>query len=376
MTALAAEPEMSILVFVLGDQRFEGKNWANVAIADDQIRWSPFSGAGNNWASVVAQSVDAAGGQGWVTELAGPTGSYAEQVRLQVQNGNFATEEDRLAADELLAALDAHPYMTRLYTRLSAEEMSSDPVLGRTALGDVSNVHQLSRFVNGEDMCVDRTSTNPCDFSTCGAGGLCRPVTADNGQGVSPLPVAGCACVPGATARATFAPDGTPTVICQDGRMSFLNPGDRETPDADVVPDACAGFDCGEHGQCTAMNMTPTCVCDQGYVALGSIAQDGTRSVSCVTPDEAVPADFYDKRLPALSQLGGGRTVDVPDVMTPDSPDPGTSGAGFPMPRGSGGSGGGGCSLGRASGAGPGGWALALALGAVATRRRRRFAAR
>jgi len=381
MTALAAEPEMSILVFVLGDQRFEGKNWPNVAVADDQIRWSPyavFSGNGNNWASLVAQSVDAAGGQGWVTELAGATANYAEQVRLQVEGGNFATDEDRLAADELLAALTAHPYMTRLYTRLSAEEMSSDPVLGRTSLGDVSNVHQLSRFVNGEDMCVDITSTNPCDFSTCGAGGLCRPVTADAAN-TSAAPIAGCACVPGATARATFAPDGTPTVICQDGRMSFLNAGDRETPDADVVPDACAGFDCGEHGQCTAVNMTPTCVCDQGYVAVGSIDESGTRSVSCVTPDEAVPTSFYDKRLPALSELGGGRTVDVPSVMptvpepTPEDPEP-TPNAGFPMPRSNGStSSGGGCNLGNgSSGAGStsGAWWLA-GLGAVALRRRR-----
>jgi len=372
MTALAAEPEMSILAFVLADQRFEGKNWPNVEIADDQIRWSPYSvfgGNGNNWASLVAQSVDAAGGQGWVTELAGPTANYAEQVRLQVEGGNFATDEDRLAADELLAALTAHPYMTRLYTRLSAEEMSSDPVLGRTSLGDVSNQHQLSRFVNGEDMCIDMTSTDPCDFSTCGAGGLCRPVTQYSDRNAITPPVAGCACVPGATARATFAPDGTPTVICQDGRMSFLNAGDRETPDADVVPDACAGYDCGEHGQCTAMNMTPTCVCDQGYVAVGTIDGSGTRRMSCVTPDEPVPTSFYDKRLPALSELGGGRTVDIPSVM-PATPEP--TSEDFPMPRSSGASSGG-CSVAAGTcetGAPGAGWLLA-ALGAATARRRR-----
>jgi hypothetical protein len=224
------------------------------------------------------------------------------------------------------------------------------------------------------------TSTNPCDFSTCGAGGLCRPVTTDAAN-PSAAPVAGCACVPGATARATFAPDGTPTIICQDGRMSFINAGDRETPDADVVPDACAGFDCGEHGQCTAMNMTPTCVCDQGYVAVGNIDENGTRSVSCVTPDEAVPTSFYDKRLPPLSELGGGRSVDVPSVMpepTPDYTDP-TPSTGFPMPRGNGNASnsGGGCNMGGgALETGPG-WALAVALGALgAMSARRRQAAR
>ena len=41
MTALAAEPEMSIVAFVLADTRFEGKNWPNLEIADDQSATSP-----------------------------------------------------------------------------------------------------------------------------------------------------------------------------------------------------------------------------------------------------------------------------------------------------------------------------------------------
>lgn len=113
----------------------------------------------------MAQAVDEAGGTGWVTEFAGPSASYAEQVRAQVQDGNFATEDDAAAAVELLAALEAHPYLTRLYTRLSAEEMTSDPVLGRSSLGDVAREHQLSRVVDGIDQCSEdaRVSTDPCD---------------------------------------------------------------------------------------------------------------------------------------------------------------------------------------------------------------------
>jgi hypothetical protein len=351
MTALAAEPEMSIVTFVLADTRFESKNWPNLDVSDDRIRYNPFayyaSSVSTNWASLVAQSVDAAGGQGWVTEFAGPSASYAEQVRAQVQNGNFGTEDDAAAAAELLAALEGHPYLTRLYTRLSAEEMTSDPVFGRSALGDVVRTHQLSRVVEGIDQCSDeaRESTDPCDFATCGAGGLCRTVStpnpsagATNGPSAD-LTFAACACVPGATARVTLAPDGSPTIICQDGRMSFLNAGDRETEDADVLPDACAGYDCGEHGQCTAMNLTPTCVCDQGFVAVGSVDAKGARRVRCAEPDDAVPAAFYDKRLPGLPvDLPGGRDVGVPQVTppvsTPAVPTELEPTAAFPMPRG------------------------------------------
>lgn len=85
---------------------------------------------------------------------------------------------------------------------------------------------QLSRIVNGVDQCsMDGSgSTDPCDFATCGAGGFCRAVPAsDVGLVGAPAAlVAGCACLPGATARPTFAPDGSGTVICQDGRLSFL----------------------------------------------------------------------------------------------------------------------------------------------------------
>ncbi|HKO90028.1 MAG TPA: DUF2330 domain-containing protein, partial [Polyangiaceae bacterium] len=179
MTALAAEPEMSIVVFVLGERRFEAKNWNNVEVPDNLIRYNPFVYSfpiATNWPQLVAKEVDAAGGQGWVTEFAGASANYAEQVRNQVQSNNFGTDEDREAARALLTALEAHPYLTRLYTRVSAEEMVSDPLFGQSSLGDVDGEHQLSRIVEGVDQCSEdlRQSTDPCDFTTCGAAGLCR----------------------------------------------------------------------------------------------------------------------------------------------------------------------------------------------------------
>ncbi len=394
MTALAAEPEMSIVVFVLAAQRFEGKNWPNLEIADDQIRYNPFSFSfpvQTNWSKLVAQAVDSAGGQGWVTELAGASEPYASLIRNQIEGG-FLAPDVAEAATQLLASLEAHPYLTRLYTRLSAEEMTSDPVLGLSAAGDVDNDHQLSRFVDGVDQCSmdGSVSTDPCDFATCGAGGFCRAVpAADTGMGGAPAAlVAGCACLPGATARPTFAPDGSPTVICQDGRLSFLNPGDRESDAAEVLPDACAGFSCGDNGQCVAMNMTPTCVCDQGFVAVSTGA---ARGMTCLQPPELVPASFYEGRLPALpAELPGGREVTLTepepmpapgDVGGDDEPaaaDPEPPGT-FPMPRTNPdlamtrSASSGGCDLGTAPpGSALATWLSALALAALGRRRFRR----
>jgi len=328
MTALAAEPEMSVLAFVLGSQRYEGKNWPNLEIPGDQLRHDPFLPSQTNWSTLVAKAVDEAGGQGWVTEYAGPSSTYAESLRAQLENGDLPTPEARQSMQELLSVLERYPYLTRLYTRLSAEEMTLDPILGQSALGEVSGQHPLAGRVPGIEQCTDEASaTDPCDFTTCGAAGLCRTTNtyASNGQAIP-----GCACLPGATARTTLAPDGSPTVLCQDARLSFLNPGDRERVDFETLPDVCASFSCGEHGQCLTMNLTPTCLCEQGFVATASLADDGTRQMTCVEPLTRVPLEFYQARLPALpEQLPGGREVrrsappPAPEDDTPDLPNAG-----------------------------------------------------
>jgi len=85
------------------------------------------------------------------------------------------------------------------------------------------------------------------------------------------------------------------------------------------------------------MNLTPTCVCDQGYVAVGSVSDTGARSMNCVKPGELVPAAFYSNSLPALPEaLPGGREVVLtePQPMAAPgvTPEPVVN-ADFPMPR-------------------------------------------
>ncbi|WP_437840210.1 DUF2330 domain-containing protein [Sorangium sp. So ce1153] len=311
LTAIAAEPEMGITVMLLGDRRYGPANWPDVEIDDDQIVWrSDAWPVQTNWTALVARGVDEAGGRGFVTEMSGPTASIAEQVR-----NTMTSDEAQVAArDALLPLLEGNATITRLYTRLSPEEMTVDPIFRRTDGPEVSNVRVLPRHVEGRDLCevapgADAAGASPCDFAACGAGGLCRVVEVAGGA----QPVAACACVPGTTARTTFDPSGRPTVTCQDLRMSFLNPGDRALPDAPPLADPCATFDCGPHGECVPMNMTPTCRCSTGYVAVGDIADDGSRETTCVLPDEPVPASFYDGRVPPLpDSLPGGRPVDVP----------------------------------------------------------------
>jgi hypothetical protein len=336
MTALAAEPEMSIVTFILAGQRYEGKNWPQLEISDEQIHYNPYVAfpRATNWSALVAGAADAAGGQGWVTEYAGPSASYADLLRPALQTGIFPSLEDQSSAEQLLDALQRYPYLTRLYTRLSAEEMSTDPVFGRSALGDVSRLHTLSRVVADIDQCSsDVYETDPCAFTSCGAAGLCRPVLPELiPNGIGTTAPAGCACLPGATARTTLGAYGRPAIICQDGRFSFMNPGDRETQNVEALPDPCAGFDCG-HGQCVSMNLSPTCVCDLGYVAVGSVDPQGVRGTRCVKPQAPVPPSFYETRLAPLPDgVPAGREVNVPDPLPAREDDAPGEAVAFAMP--------------------------------------------
>jgi hypothetical protein len=349
ITSVAAEPEMGILVFVLADRRYETKNWPEVEVDEADVVMDPETRR-TNWAALVAQAVDAAGGQGFHTELAEPTDEYVWLL----ENSFVQDEEQEEARDALLPLLQGHAYMTRLYTRLSAEEMTSDPLFGRApdSAGDVGRFRMIpapegmcdSWFDGGESRPV-----KPCELATCGAGGLCRDVETDDGTLVE-----ACACVPGATARTTFDPEGRVTVVCQDMRMSFLNPGDRATPEEAPLTDPCVGYDCGPGGECVAMNMTPTCRCDVGWVARGWIDDAGDRQTRCAEPVEPVPYDFYTQRLADLpDELPGGRAV---TVVEPD----------LPTVRG------GGCAVAPMSGAAVSGLAWLWLWGLVAVVRRRR----
>lgn len=301
LTALAAEPEMGILVTVLGDQRYEPANWPSLSISDAEISYDPWNvwgGNGTNWDALVARKVDEAGGQGFVTELAGSTAPFLELVR----NSPVNDETQEAAQAALIALLENSPYMTRLYTRLSPEEMSSDPLFRRSEGGDVAREHTLSRYVDGVDMCPssgEQPPVEPCDFATCGAGGLCR----QDDQGNT-----GCACVAEATARPTVGLYGSAAVVCQDARMSFVNPGDVDNITGGIIADPCLATSCGDHGRCVAVNLTPTCSCDRGFIAVA----DGQGRATCVVPTEEVPADFYARSLPEPANPGRSLVVPPP----------------------------------------------------------------
>jgi hypothetical protein len=211
LTAVAANDDMGVLVWLLGEERGVPFNYYSLELNEAYVNW--FS-AGTNYASVVTQAADEAGGQGFVTEFAGSSDALKDQIWAPAQEQQWAalrsmafssfgelyqtvsanysgysgfwdalapalilpegvTAEDfrscpncyafELSPSRLFDGLEEHviepmrsmqqlltsrPVMTRLYTTMSAMEMTEDPLFTFNAdLPLVSNVHTAERVI-------------------------------------------------------------------------------------------------------------------------------------------------------------------------------------------------------------------------------------
>lgn len=102
-TAVAANPDMGIKVWVLGSARAVPETYLHLELNEARINWfSP----GSNYDDVVSAAADEAGGQGFVTEQAGPAGAYAEAAYASweednwevLRTGQFSSLQDFLEA--------------------------------------------------------------------------------------------------------------------------------------------------------------------------------------------------------------------------------------------------------------------------------------
>ena len=217
-TALATQPDMGILVWVLGPSRAIPANYRDLELNEALINWlSP----GSTYDAVVTRAANEAGGQGFVTEMAGAAAPLADVIWSEDEAARWAalraetwtgregelvfriaelaaldgvpgvltaalTIPDGVSEDQFFACLGCYvdaseadlpgvepaalldavqadvidpmvdtralfiesPYMTRLYTTMSADEMTVDPIFDfNDTLGDYSNVHEAERII-------------------------------------------------------------------------------------------------------------------------------------------------------------------------------------------------------------------------------------
>ena len=213
-TAVAANPDMGVMVWVLGEHRAVPINYKGLELNEALIDWRT---AGSNYNRVVIAAADEAGGQGFVTERAGRSEDYrdvivapferddwemfsssvdelmsadvlVESARLfgswdgyrevaepalpdevtideflncpqcvqdllnePFDKGAFVFSLEQDVVNPMLATQDlllSRPYVTRLYTTMSAPEMDRDPLFDfNPDLPDASNIHNATQFI-------------------------------------------------------------------------------------------------------------------------------------------------------------------------------------------------------------------------------------
>lgn len=153
-TAVASQPDMGILVHVLGPQKATPLNYALVEINEATIDWI---GSGSNYTDVVAQAVDEAqNGLGFTVDFAGPHNNRFFFNVLDPSRISHLADATTLAQvfqdhqDLLSTFLYQDPELTRIFTDIYTEQNSVD------SLGDW--YYQLESCIYGY---------YPEDVSTC-----------------------------------------------------------------------------------------------------------------------------------------------------------------------------------------------------------------
>lgn len=145
LTAVAAQPQMPIYAWILADEQAVPENYEHFEIATEELTFTPFGFP--DYSFLVQSRADAVGGQGFITEFAGPANSL------------------RITNPYLSAQAEAQPYLTRLATYLDPAEMTVDPVFGFDgSLEDVSNVRDASKLVGLYDCERQATLEGDADF--------------------------------------------------------------------------------------------------------------------------------------------------------------------------------------------------------------------
>lgn len=279
LTAVAAEPHMTVSAFIYADQSYAPVDHPLAQIEASRIAADP-SGR-NNYPMVLAASIDEAGGDAFVLEYEGAPvrprfsddsgccGSsdfcgIADDAQCQCPGSDW-DGADCESIDGLLESIeltnrlaDEYSTLTRLTTRLSPEEMTFDPMFEGVGLNEepqgALRLEGLTVSLRGcdtdvidQDAYAENLRQQECTAMYCGEGSC---VVGASGK-------AGCDCNDGFVAKSFVDYDGAKSVTC------IPEVGTVDLGLTTDLPDVCQGYDCGA-GSCVAVGGFPTCDCGPG----------------------------------------------------------------------------------------------------------------
>ncbi len=140
LTAVAANPDMAVMVWIYGEHQAVPMNYAKMTIENDELTFSDWGS--HDYRQLMGQKADEHDGKAFITEYAAPT------------------SELRVTHPLLRQLSDRFSYVTRLNTVISPEEMTVDPIFDYDPnLNDVSNIRDL-RGMSGLYACEREERAN------------------------------------------------------------------------------------------------------------------------------------------------------------------------------------------------------------------------
>ncbi|MFT5357717.1 MAG: hypothetical protein ACI9KE_004954 [Polyangiales bacterium] len=299
LTAVGTQPELTVTSFIFSNN---GAYYAPVGhplIDPTTLEVSGDPNGRTNYPMILSRAIDEAGGDAFIIESAAnpprfsdTTNCCREGDRCRVANNDqcecplsefdaadCAEEIPGMALVESLA--DRYGNMTRITTRLSAEEMTFDPMFEPSMVdaferlelrGERESLERCAEEIVSSDRghYVELRAQQFCATTYCGHG-----TCASTGESS-----AGCDCDEGYVARSFSNLDGEPSVTC----VPDVYPVDFSGPGV-FLPDACADFSCGL-GTCVDVGGFPTCRC--APTAAGTLDEDGNAVCQTIrTPSES-----------------------------------------------------------------------------------------
>ncbi|MDD9935170.1 MAG: DUF2330 domain-containing protein [Myxococcales bacterium] len=288
LTAVAAEPHLTVTALIFGDTAFEPVDHPLVTIPRAHIARG-LDGR-TNYPMALSRVIDEAGGDGFIQEWFGGPPTYAindpggccnadgdfcgiafngqcECPMSPVDIDDCSADEELLGTVELLQDLTSrHTFLTRLTTRLSPEEMTFDPAF-RAMPGVVAAPGQMGAPLTLSNQTVNIRDCEPDvvdqdALAEVRAIELCAAVYCGEGTCVAAGDTVGCDCDAGTVARVFDDLDGRPSITCvPDVPPVDLTAGGLE------IPDVCASSAL-EQGECVALGGFRATRCPDGMAAI------------------------------------------------------------------------------------------------------------
>jgi hypothetical protein len=288
LTAVAAEPNLTVTTFIYANQAFRPMGHPVVTLDETEIARD--TKGRPNYPMALARAIDEAGGDAFAIEYRGPSpnpvfglGGMCCGYQYDVCNLGYdgqcqcpgdeydandcASQGDLVDGVGLLESLQSkYTTLTRITTRISAEEMTFDPTFepnyegydfGRLTLrGTQASLANCSGAVIDHDAYIELDAKQTCAATYCGPGGRCVVTTSGPA----------CACNVGYVAQRFTDLDAAASVTC----VPRTPPVDLRA-NGEQLPDACANVSCGVGSTCLDRNGVAVCECGNGKgAALGS----------------------------------------------------------------------------------------------------------